>query len=513
MNPTEGANTAEAASAVNLRTHLNTHLSTAAASNSSSLFGEILDWMLAPLLLLWPMSVAITWLVAKAIANQAFDTALELQLQNLHQQVQIIDNQYVLPANSLRSLSLADEIDQRFAQFNNSTANIAEGDLDLPTPLDEERKLDSSVQLRSITWRGVEMRVASIWLDNGAEQAPAILQIGETINQRARLANSIIRGIILPQFAILPIALFLVWLALARGLSPISLLQRKIRARQPDDLSPIANAEIPQEISPLVHSLNEMLERLDLAINQQKRFIADAAHQMKTPLAGMRMQVELALRDAAQNNVGEVQHSLQQLARSSENATHLVNQLLSLARAENHRQSAPAHTAVDLAALAKQVLQEWVIPALARQIDLGLEIPHEGNHKTPDAPATTLLVLGDALLLRELISNLLDNAVHYTPLQGTVTLRLYQRDLQIYLEVEDDGPGIAPAEREQVFERFYRILGNQAQGSGLGLAIVREIAQQHQANLSIQDHPNDSQRPGCLFRIGFPALLAIASKE
>lgn len=508
MNPTKGANIDVAADDA----HHAANLSDAVHSKPSSLFGEILDWMLAPLLLLWPMSVAITWLVAKAIANQAFDSALELQLQNLRQQVQIVDNHYVLSPNSLRSLSLADEVDQRFAQFNNSAARIIEGDPDLPLPPEREHELDSSVQLRSITWQGLEMRVASILLDNGAQQAPAVLQIGETINQRARLANSIIRGIILPQFAILPIALFLVWLALARGLSPISLLQRKIRARQPDDLSPIANADIPQEITPLVQSLNEMLERLDFAINQQKRFIADAAHQMKTPLAGMRMQVELALRDAAQNNISEVQHSLQQIARSSENATHLVSQLLSLARAENHRQTALAHTTVDLSALAMQVLQDWVSAALARQIDIGLELPNCKQHSTGDvAQVDTLQVLGDALLLRELISNLLDNAIRYTPEQGTVTLRLYQRDLQIYLEVEDDGPGIAVAEREQVFERFYRILGNQAQGSGLGLAIVREIAQQHHANLSIQDHPNSSQRPGCLFRIVFPALFA--SKE
>jgi two-component system sensor histidine kinase TctE len=310
----------------------------------------------------------------------------------------------------------------------------------------------------------------------------------------------------LPQFAILPIALFLVWLALARGLSPIALLQSKIRARQPDDLSPIANNHIPQEISPLVQSLNDMLARLEAAIAQQKRFIADAAHQMKTPLAGMQMQAELALRDAAQNNVEEVQRSLQQLARSSENATHLVNQLLSLARAENQGQAITAHVKVDIGLLAKQVITDWVATALAKQIDLGLEEAEE--------PPGKLWILGNPMLLRELISNLLDNALRYTPAGGIVTLRLSRQAQQIVLEVEDNGPGIAEPERELVLQRFYRILGNQAQGSGLGLAIVREIAQQHHASLSLhaapsqpEEHLGDPKRPGCLVRIAFIALM------
>ncbi len=488
------------------------------ASSKGSLFGEILDWMLAPLLLLWPMSVAITWLVAKSIANQAFDSALEKQLHLLQQQVQIVDAQFTLPPSALRNLSLADENDQRYAQFINRAAHSVEGDLDLPAPPEDEATQSGAVHLRTVLWHGNEVRIASLWLNNGVQNgvqiAPALLQIGETIKQRSKLANAIIRGVILPQFAILPIALFLVWLALARGLSPIAILQSKIRARQPDDLSPIANNHIPQEISPLVQSLNDMLARLEAAIAQQKRFIADAAHQMKTPLAGMQMQAELALRDAAHNNIEEVQRSLQQLARSSENATHLVNQLLSLARAENQGQAITAHVEVDLGLLAKQVITDWVATALSKQIDLGLEAP-EGSK----APTAKLWILGNVMLLRELISNLLDNALRYTPAGGIVTLRLSRQEQQIVLEVEDNGPGIAEPERELVLQRFYRILDNQAQGSGLGLAIVREIAQQHHASLSLhaassQPEENlhnelrDPKRPGCLVLIAFPAISA-----
>jgi two-component system sensor histidine kinase TctE len=250
---------------------------------------------------------------------------------------------------------------------------------------------------------------------------------------------------------------------------------------------------VPEEISPLVRSLNEMLSRLSLTIDMQKRFIADAAHQMRTPLAGMRMQSELALR---QTDNGEIHRSLEQLAKSSENATRLVNQLLALARAENQPQAGGAMQQLDLAELARTVVQDWVQASFAQQIDLGFE-----------APPQPLAITGNPTMLRELLSNLIDNALRYTPAGGSVTVRVRSDELEHgYLEVEDTGPGIAQGERERVFERFYRILGNTAEGSGLGLAIVREIAQQHGAEVDIFSNPRATQPklPGALFRLTFP---------
>jgi two-component system sensor histidine kinase TctE len=287
----------------------------------------------------------------------------------------------------------------------------------------------------------------------------ALVQVAETLDKRAQLANEIIKGVILPQFIILPIVLALVWFALARGLSPLAQLQERIRARRPDDLSPIDSHQVPEEISPLVRSLNEMLARLSQTIDMQKRFIADAAHQMKTPLAGMRMQSELALR---QVDPDEIHRSLEQLAKSSESATRLVNQLLALARAENQPQAGAAFEQVDLAALARATVQDWVQASFSYRIDLGFE--------QPDHPAE---IAANPLMLRELLSNLIDNALRYTPAGGSVTVRVRLDDAVPILEVEDTGPGIAPGERAHVFERFYRILDSGAPGSGLGLAIVR----------------------------------------
>ncbi len=467
-----------------------------------SLFGEILDWMLAPLLLLWPMSIAITYLVAKSIANQPFDHALEDSVTVLAQQVREVDGKAVsLLPGSARDIVRADDIDNVYFQISGPGAEFVDGDRDLPAPPDDGSAGTSSgasVRFRNDSMRGAQVRVAYSYVNlrpmasRGAEPRAALVQVAETLDKRAQLANEIIKGVILPQFIILPIVLALVWFALARGLSPLAQLQERIRARRPDDLSPIDPHQVPEEISPLVGSLNDMLARLSQTIEMQKRFIADAAHQMKTPLAGMRMQSELALR---QLDPDEIHRSLEQLAKSSESATRLVNQLLALARAENQPQAGTAFEAVDLAALARAVVQDWVQASFAHQIDIGFE--------QPDDP---LDIAGNPLMLRELLSNLIDNALRYTPAGGSVTVRVRREGEAAMLEVEDTGPGIAPAERTRVFERFYRILGSGAAGSGLGLAIVREIAQQHGAEVDVYNNPRSSLRksPGCLFRVTFP---------
>jgi two-component system sensor histidine kinase TctE len=466
-----------------------------------SLFGEILDWMLAPLLLLWPMSIAITYLVAKSIANQPFDHALEDDVTVLAQQVKEVDGHLVarLPG-SARDILRADEVDSVYFQIMGPDRHYVDGDRELPPPAEDEDEHGGAVHFRNDTMHGAPVRVAYSYVNlaplSSSAQPPrlALVQVAETLDKRRQLANEIIKGVILPQFIVLPIILALVWFALARGLSPLAQLQERIRARRPDDLSPIDARQVPEEISPLVGSLNDMLERLAQTIDMQKRFIADAAHQMKTPLAGMRTQSELALR---QIDPDEIHRSLQQLAKSSESATRLVNQLLALARAENQPHAGLAFEALDLAQLARKTVQDWVAASFAQHIDLGYE--------DQDEP---VVINGNAMMLRELLSNLIDNALRYTPADGSVTVRVRRAGDQALLEVEDTGPGIAPAERARVFERFYRILGSSVPGSGLGLAIVREIAQQHGAEIDIFNNPRSHSKklPGSLFRLTFPPL-------
>ncbi|MGN6704177.1 MAG: sensor histidine kinase N-terminal domain-containing protein [Burkholderiaceae bacterium] len=469
-----------------------------------SLFGEILDWMLVPLLLLWPISIVITYLVAKSIANQPFDRALEDKVTVLAQQVKESDGRIGSRlGNAARDILRADDVDNVYYAITAPNGALVDGDSGMPRPPEEESPQPWAVQFRYADLRNTELRVAYTWIDlqettndptGDGRSALALVQVGETLDKRTQLANQIIKGVILPELVILPIALALVWLALSRGLSPLAELQQHIRARKPDDLRPIDSGHVPEEISPLVRSLNDMLERLSQSIQMQKRFIADAAHQMKTPLAGMRMQSELAMRQVSRE---EIQRSLEQLSHSSQSATRLVNQLLALARAENQTPEARPFELLELSELAREVVHDWVQASFARAIDLGFE-----------QPGYPVMVLGNPTMLRELLNNLIDNALRYTPVSGSVTVRIRSdggeagRD-EALLEVEDTGPGIPEAERGHVFERFYRILGSNVEGSGLGLAIVREIAQQHDAEIELFDNPHsrDPRFPGSLFRL------------
>ncbi len=467
-----------------------------AANQPRSLFGEILDWMLAPLLLVWPMSIAATYLVASSIANVPFDRNLDDSVTLLAGQVKVTDHQtrlsLALPA---RDLLRADDTDHTYYQVLGTRGELAGGDADLPPPVEDEPLAAGIVRYRNGLIRGEEVRIAYTVLDTriGPNEHPPLIQVAETLGKRAQLANEIIKGVILPQFLILPIAVVLVWFGLSRGLRPLSRLQERIQARGPDDLSPIDPKEAPEEVAPLVTSFNHLLARLDGNIQDQRRFIANAAHQMRTPLAGLRTQAELALRE---NDSDELKRSLQQLATSSVRATRLINQLLSLARAENRSSPGTNLAPVALEALARDVVKDWVPAALERRIDLGFE--------GPDAP---VLVLGDPVLLRELVKNLLDNAIRYTQTEGAVTVRVAanRSELSALLEVRDNGPGIAESERGLVFERFYRILGSGSDGSGLGLAIVREIALQHNALVTLTGASTvqDPKRPGTIVAVRF----------
>ncbi|WCM88668.1 sensor histidine kinase [Acidovorax sp. NCPPB 3576] len=469
-----------------------------------SLFGEILDWMLTPLLLLWPVSLALTWLVAQGLANKPFDRALEYNAHALAQLVTVQGGkaQFNLPQPASEILR-ADESDIVYYQVVSPTGEFLSGERDLPRPPppEDERPLSGEVRLRDAELRGIEIRVASIWVRVPLPGAPAALvQVAETREKRSVLATEIIKGVMLPQFVILPLAVLLVWLALARGIQPLSLLEERIRARKPDDLSPLDHKAVPLEVAPLVDSVNDLLGRLSDSLATQKRFLADAAHQLKTPLAGLRMQADLAQREGTSTE--ELKRSLQQIGRSSIRATHTVNQLLALARAEGSG-TALARQPMDLARLVIEVVRDSVPRALEKHIDLG----YEGAE--PGAPGVWME--GNPTLLKELARNLLDNAINYTPSRpgapGVITARVLADTFGhvLLLQVEDSGPGVPLAERELVFRPFYRVLGNDADGSGLGLPIVLEIARQHSATVQLEDAHPGHVPPGARFSVRFPA--------
>ena len=470
-----------------------------------SLFGEILDWMLTPILLLWPVTLVLTWLVAQGIAGKPFDRALEFNVGALAQLITVQQGlvHFVLPQPA-RELLRADESDTVYYQVMGPKGEFLSGEKALPLPPDEERAPVGEVRLRDAELRGQDLKVAYMWVKlDLPDSPPALVQVAESMDKRSVLATEIVKGVMLPQFVILPLAVLLVWLALAQAIKPLNRLEERIRARKPDDLSPLDAESVPLEVLPLVSSVNDLLLRLTDSIAAQKRFLADAAHQLKTPLAGLRMQADLAQRQDA--SAEELKQSLRHIGRSSIRATHTVNQLLALARAESSA-AVLAHQPCNLVRLTMDVVRDCVPRAMEKRIDIG----YEGA----ETDTNGVVMLGNATLLKEMIRNLVDNAINYTverPEQAaiiTVRVLLDPFSRVLMVQVEDTGPGIPAAERELVFQPFYRALGTEADGSGLGLPIVMEIARQHQATVKVEDSRPGHAPPGCCFTVRFSQELA-----
>jgi two-component system sensor histidine kinase TctE len=453
----------------------------------NSLFGEILDWMLAPLLLVWPISIAATHHIADGIANQAYDHVLAEHVVRIARDMKITSEgvQVVLPP-AADAATGDDDIDRQYFQVAVAGGEIVSGTAEVPALRAGDEHVPGTVLFRNGSLMGETVRIAYQLVPSPWDARPLLIQAAETRKQRNALSSRIISGVLLPQFAIIPLAVVLVWLGLTRGLAPLTRLQSRIRERQPDDLSPIDLRTVPEELRPIVMAFNDMMTRLRDNLDAQQRFISAAAHQLKTPLTGLKTQVELALQE---QDCLQLRDYLQRISTGVDRASHLTYQLLQLARAEASHEKVQKMEPLDLGELAREVTMHCAPRALARNIDIGFE--------EADLP---MKIFGVPLLLREMIDNLVDNAIKYTPEGGAVTVRLHG-DSGWILEVEDTGIGISPTDRERVFDRFYRVLGTDADGSGLGLAIVREIAELHEASIEVRQNP---QGRGTLFRIVFP---------
>jgi two-component system sensor histidine kinase TctE len=346
-----------------------------------------------------------------------------------------------------------------------------------------------------LDFNGQDLRIAYTYLADGnmPRERWVMVEVAETTEKRTQLANKIVASVILPQFIIIPLAVMLVWFGLSRGLRPLTRLRKTIEAREPADLSPIATRRVPEELEPLVEAFNEMLERMKKNVEAQQRFVADAAHQMRTPLTGLKTQAQFAI---PRNRSGSPAPCLAPDRHRCRPGGRMVNQLLTLARTEASEQAQQNHEPLDLSRLVREVVEDWVMQAIEKQIDLGFET---------SGPA---MVRGNPVLLRELAKNLIDNALRYTPSGGHVTCRVTTNEVVCLLEVEDDGVGITEEQAEMVFERFYRVDDATTEGSGLGLAIVQEIAAQHESTGPAL-RPNPAGR-GAIARVAF-ARLALAT--
>ena len=320
------------------------------------------------------------------------------------------------------------------------------------------------------------------------------VQVAETTVKRRHLVRDIVLSSLVPTLLIAIATLVIVWFGVKRGLTPLARLSEEIKERSPRDLRPIEVEHAPEEAKPLVGALNDLFGRVAEANNNQQRFLANAAHQLRTPLAGLQAHTELAL---AQPVPEGCRTELEQVHLATIRTARLANQLLALARAEPGGNPEAGMQTLDIRRIVEGVADEWVHRALARDIDLGFDLG--------EARAR-----GNEFLLREALANLVHNALEYTPSGGHVTVRTGTRAVeagpQAILEVEDDGPGIPPEERAHVLQRFYRVPGTLGTGSGLGLAIVGEIAASHGANLEIGEPATTGK--GCRVALIFPVLPA-----
>jgi two-component system, OmpR family, sensor kinase len=322
------------------------------------------------------------------------------------------------------------------------------------------------------------------WRTYGLQTADGVIQIAQPVEVRENLARSAALRVVIPLVLLLPVMILAVAWIVGRGLLPLRAVTAEVQRRDSRSLAPLAGSNLPREIAPLVAELNRLLIRLGEAFAAQRSFIADAAHELRSPLTALRLQLQLFDRAPDEPARREARASL---SAAVERAIHLVEQLLTLARSEPDEPAGDFET-LELAAAAAQGISDTHAFAIARQIELSLESDPR------------VAVRGDLEALRTLVRNLVDNAVRYTPPGGSVQVRCRSMPEGALLEVTDTGPGIAAADRERVFDRFFRHANAHEMGSGLGLAIVKAIAARHGARVSL----NDAVAGGLCVAVSFP---------
>ena len=334
---------------------------------------------------------------------------------------------------------------------------------------------------------GNAVRIVAISVRNPADPSrTATIQVGETKRKRQALAREIILVLVPLQTAMLLVAGAFIWFAVTSSLRSLDEITTRLRGYEPQRLAPLRNVErAPSEIRPLIAAVNGLIGKVSESQAAQQRFVANAAHQLRTPLAALQVQTERALRE---KNPERHWEALIKMRDAVARMRHLTQQLLTLMRSDASSAGTLALSDVELPELVQHELERWADAAVERNIDLGYEGPERG-----------VTVRGEPQLLRELIGNLVDNAIRYGKAGGEVTLGVREAPLQIY--VEDDGPGIPPAERERVIDAFYRQPGTTGEGCGLGLAIASEIAARHGARLRI----GDRQPAGTRIEVAFDA--------
>ena len=442
------------------------------SERAPSIRRRLLAFLVPALLLLVGCAVVLSYVLAERAATTAYDRSLLDPALDMAENVRLGANgpQLDMLAQEQEAL-LYDHEDTLVFQIRDSAGKLIAGvpDLPLAPPLEAEQR----PLFFDAVYKGKPLRVAAIRGASGFT-----VQVGETLNKRHRLVRETLAAEFLPTVLIALASVALAWTVVAHGIAPLGRLRSQLLARSPHDLRPLDERNAPVEIAPAIEAFNHLLCQLRDSNAVQQRFLANASHQLRTPLAALQMHLELLLR---RELPGDVHHEIEAMHIATTRATRLANQLLLLAKAEVSAEQARPKSVVNLRTLADVAVQEWVSRAIAREIDLGFEL----------ADAS---IVGDPVLLAESLNNLIDNALRYTPPGGSATVRCGTRLREAFLTVEDSGSGIPEWAHQRVFERFFRIQGTPGEGAGLGLAIVREVADQHAARIVMESTAGSGTR-------------------
>jgi two-component system sensor histidine kinase TctE len=430
-----------------------------------SLKRQLLLWLLLPQLLLWLAGGALTYRIALSYAEKGIDQSLTQSVRSLARQVKPVGSGLLIDfPRAAQDIIEEDPTDRVSYMVSSPPGRFLLGNGKLPDPPGPETEVTGEPLIYNTAVDGKLMRVALLDVNYGDPQNLQRLrvQVAKSLVVQKRIAEELIADMLLPLLLLGAALGVLVYGGISRGLSPLRRLQAQLVDRRDPGvfaLAPIEMTEAPQEVHALAGAVNELLSAVRRSVTQEKRFLNDAAHQLRTPLAGLISQTELALLETDPQALKE---RLTKVLSGAQRSAHLVHQLLSLARTEADVRL----QTLDAAALAREVAREWTPRALAAGVDLGFE------------GEDSLTVQGEKLLLREALSNLIDNALLYAGQGSLVTLRVRREAGDALIEVEDNGPGLSPTELKHLFERFWRA-SELPGGCGLGLAIVNEITHRH----------------------------------
>lgn len=421
------------------------------------------------------ISSVVSYTRAFRFANLAYDRALLREVLALADQIEVVNNQVVIDLPDIaKNLLQYDKDDYINYRISAPDGSLVVGEPDIAPPKTVLQGGEHVYYDDVFDDEKVRVVAYALPIIDSDLKGNLLIQVTETRTKRETMALEIIKEMLIPQILIMLVTALVIFLSIKRSLLPLNQLRDSLANRSHGDLSPVATDHTPQEINPLLDEMNALMRRVKDGVDFQKAFIADASHQLRTPIAVLQNQIELALREPVSE---QVQHSLENISASAKHLSRLVQQLLTLARIEPGSENSYTFEEVNLTRLVQSVTAEWVPRSLNMQIDLGFDAKNNQD----------LIILGNAFMLKEMLSNLIDNALRYTPQGGEVTVVLSKQDGHAVLEVMDNGSGIAPAERELVFNRFYRVEDSAGEGCGLGLAIVKEIVLAHHAAISIKD--------------------------